>query len=132
MVENQKSRQIKIIVLSIIIVIILAVVGIFLYSSQDSDEKTSENPVPAQIQSDEISYAGVDGKTALELLKSARDAKTSSFDNMGEFVISIDGKVADGSHFWALYINGEMAQVGAGEYQTKNGETITWKLEEIK
>jgi len=83
-------------------------------------------------QTCEISYAGVEGETALALLKAAHQVETQSFGDLGEFVQSIDGIQPGATHFWAFYVNGEKAQVGASSYQTKSGETITWKLEAIE
>ena len=31
--------------------------------------------------------------------------------------------------YWAFYINGKMANVGAADYQTKEGDKIEWKIE---
>jgi len=46
------------------------------------------------------------------------------------FVTGIGGVAADpAGEFWALYVNGEMAQVGAGSLVTETGDEITWKLE---
>lgn len=75
----------------------------------------------------EISYHGVDGKNALELLKSAHQVETQSF-SFGEMVQSIDGVKSPATDFWAFYVNGKLSDVGAGDYQTKNGDALSWKL----
>ena len=31
--------------------------------------------------------------------------------------------------FWALYVNGKQAEVGAGTYIIKNNDTIEWRIE---
>lgn len=78
-------------------------------------------------------YEGENGRTALEILKEKYTVQTKEFSGIGEYVISIDGKKEDtGKNFWAFYVNGEQAQVGASSYQTKNGDKIEWKLELIK
>ena len=87
-------------------------------------------PTTDTSQSSAITYQGVEGKNALELLKDNHEVITDSYD-FGEFVTGINGQVADEKTFWALYINGELAQVGAGDYQTKPEDTIEWKLETI-
>ncbi len=99
-------------------------------------QRTFEDAVviPGQGSStDLIQYPGQSGKTALDLLKAKYpgkvETKQSSF---GEFVEGINGVKADSKHFWAFYINGEFANIGAGSYATKEGETLSWKLEEIK
>jgi hypothetical protein len=82
-------------------------------------------------QSSTISYQGVEGKNALELLRVSHDVETQKFD-FGELVTSIDGQASDPSaNFWAFYVNGEMAQVGAGDYQTKSSDRIEWKLDSL-
>nr|WP_241744005.1 DUF4430 domain-containing protein [Cellulosimicrobium arenosum] len=47
------------------------------------------------------------------------------------YVVGIGGHSADEAknEFWALYLNGEMAQVGAGVLDTTTGDEIEWKLE---
>jgi hypothetical protein len=81
----------------------------------------------------EFSYAGEDGRTALELLLE-KDADASvQGEGEGAFVTGIRGREADAdSEFWALYVDGEMAQVGAGSLETTDDQTVTWKLEEFE
>ena len=82
-------------------------------------------------QTSTISYQGVEGKNAIELLKESHEVKTDKYD-FGELVNTIDGQASDpAANFWAFYVNGEMAQVGAGDYQTKPSDTIEWKLESL-
>lgn len=70
------------------------------------------------------------GSTALQLLKSTHTVLTKG-EKENAFVTSIDGKnaSADEKEFWAFYVNGEQAQVGAGSYFMKNNDTIEWKIE---
>ncbi|OGD60870.1 hypothetical protein A3A71_03095 [Candidatus Berkelbacteria bacterium RIFCSPLOWO2_01_FULL_50_28] len=75
----------------------------------------------------EISYQGIAGKNALEILKSNHNVETKKF-SFGEMVQSIDGVKAPTTHFWSFNVNGKMAEVGAGDYQTKSSDRITWKL----
>lgn len=79
-----------------------------------------------------VTYRGVEGKTALELLRSLHSTETQEFSGLGEFVTSIDGVSPASNQFWAFYVDGAQAQVGASDYVTKDGEKIEWKLEEIK
>lgn len=74
-----------------------------------------------------VTYAGQDGKSALELLQASHTVEVS---DQG-FVNAIDGVQPGTREFWAFYVNGEQAQVGAKEYVTKNGEQIEWKLEKF-
>jgi hypothetical protein len=79
----------------------------------------------------EISYVGLEGKNALELLKAGHQVDTQKF-SFGEMVQSIDGVKAPATDFWAFYVNGKQADVGAGDYQTKTGDTLSWKLVRIE
>jgi hypothetical protein len=72
-----------------------------------------------------ITYNGEDGKNALELLQAQHTIDVSAEG----FVNSINGVEPVGNQFWAFYVNGEQAQVGAKDYQTKSSDTIEWKLE---
>ncbi|GAA1739760.1 hypothetical protein GCM10009809_39010 [Isoptericola hypogeus] len=79
----------------------------------------------------EFSYAGQDGKTALELL--VENDPDAQVQGKGEnaYVTGIRGREADedAKEFWALYVDDEQAEVGAGTLETKDGQTVTWKLE---
>lgn len=72
-----------------------------------------------------ISYQGQDGKNALALLEAAHSIDVSA----AGFVNAIDG-IKPGDHqYWALYVNGVLASVGAKDLQTKSTDMIEWKLE---
>jgi hypothetical protein len=77
-----------------------------------------------------IAYDGEDGKTALELLKIHARAVTTSASGLGELVETINGVGArDGNGYHLLYyVNGSMAKTGAGNYVTKTGDKIEWKI----
>lgn len=71
------------------------------------------------------------GDTALDLLKKTGAIKTKG-EGKNAFVVQINGKKADEKkEFWAFYINGKMAEIGAGSYQLKNNDQIEWKLEKF-
>ena len=75
--------------------------------------------------SDTISYPGQDGKNALELLQQNHTVDVSAQG----FVNAIDGRKPGDRQFWAYYVNGQQAGVGAKDYQAKTNDTIEWKLE---
>ncbi|MFC7877604.1 DUF4430 domain-containing protein [Isoptericola sp. NPDC057391] len=80
-----------------------------------------------------FSYEGEDGKTALELLQEKDPGAQVQGEGEQAYVTAIRGREADpATEFWGLYVDDEMAQVGAGALETKDGQTITWKLEEIQ
>ncbi len=94
-------------------------------------------PVNEQIQdqpivfSDYVRYPGKGGENALELLQAITTVESKQYD-FGVFVESINGVKPDEKHFWKLFYNGEEAQVGARDLQTKTGDVIEWKLEAIQ
>lgn len=99
-------------------------------SASVAADDTSEAPSDDATQAPELSYEGVAGQTALALLLEADPSAAISGEGEMAFVTAIDGVAADpSSQFWALYVNGEMAQVGAGSLVTETGDEITWKLE---
>ena len=94
--------------------------------SVDPSEHVAENL-------SEFSYAGEDGRSALELLEENDPQAQVQGKGENAYVTAIRGREADPeTEFWALYVDDEAAQVGAGSLETKDGQTITWKLEEIK
>lgn len=74
-----------------------------------------------------IGYAGEDGRTALELLKSRARVRTSTSD-LGELVEEINGVRSGEGYNLIYFVNGSMAKTGAGNYVTRTGDRIEWKL----
>jgi hypothetical protein len=83
----------------------------------------------ASAEAPELSYPGEAGRTALELLLEADPSATVEGEGENAFVTGIGGVEAGENEFWALYVDGEQAQVGAGSLVTEDGQEITWKLE---
>ena len=102
-------------------------------SSAPADDTTDEAPDDESGDDEdapELSYEGREGATALDLLLEADPSAQVTGEGENAFVTAIDGVAADpDSEFWALYVNDEMATVGAGSLETKDGDEITWKLE---
>lgn len=121
----------KILTLAVSAVVGLGVVGgvvVWRNNNDKSDTQVSTTQVQVQ-ETNEVSYQGQEGKNALELLKDNAEVVTKKDPNLGEYVVSINGEDGGGKKYWLYYVDGKQANVGAGEYQTKNGETIDWKLE---
>ena len=85
--------------------------------------------VVTQSNPEYVSYVAIEGKTSLEQLKTSAtnvQTKTTSYgeyvDTIGSLVGGTDGK------YWTFYIDGVMANVGAGSYIQKGGEKIEWKF----
>lgn len=135
----------KLVAIVALIVVILAG-GTYWLTGKDStnnqinDASNSQQEEQAIVQMPEItfsedgktvSYDGVEGKTALEILKEGTDVTTQS-SSYGDFVTGINGREADASsEYWSFYVNGSYASEGAGTYQSKTGDKIEWKLESL-
>ena len=100
-------------------------------ASESADDATGDDAADDSADDVELTYEGAAGKTALELLVAADPTAVVQGEGENAFVTGIDGREAQDSakEFWALYVNGEMAQVGAGSLVTETGDEITWKLE---
>ena len=78
-----------------------------------------------------VSYPGVEGETALDTLKKLADVRVEE-SAYGEFVTGIGVVEADATkNFWGYTVNGEFADVGAGEYVAKEGDQIEWQLTDL-
>lgn len=130
--DIQKSKIYGLVAIVAVAIAIFAGVGLVKDDKPASQEQTNQTAQTQQIASTDVSYQGVEGKNALELLKQLHQVETKSYEGLGELVTSINGVTADYSHFWAFYVNEQQSQVGAGSYSTKATDTITWKLEEIQ
>ncbi|MBI2984832.1 MAG: DUF4430 domain-containing protein [Candidatus Kerfeldbacteria bacterium] len=94
-------------------------------NSQGDSNVNAANAKANQAQG--VRYAGEDGKNALELLQAEHQVDVS---DQG-FVNAIDSRPPGDREYWAFYVNGKLADVGAKEYQTKSRDTIEWKLEKF-
>ena len=126
--------------LALLVVSVIAIGGIYVFDgAKDKPASTADAVTTSQVATASISadgktasYMGVDGKTALELLKSYTKSDTKTFSGLGEYVVSINGLVSDdGKNYWSFYINDVAAQVGAGDYVTKSTDKIEWRLEDV-
>ncbi|OGE84637.1 MAG: hypothetical protein A3J48_03580 [Candidatus Doudnabacteria bacterium RIFCSPHIGHO2_02_FULL_46_11] len=119
-------------VLSGIIALAVILGLLFVTDGRVADRGLNQTEEAASQTVNEISYRGAQGQTALALLRQGHQVTTKEFTGLGEFVTAIDGVEAGSSHFWAFYVNDQMAQVGADQYVTREGDRVVWKLEEIK
>ncbi len=115
----------------VVIAAILALGGSVLFwqirDAKPVNAPPSAPPATQQVKTENVTYQGEDGKTALELLKAHAQVETKT-SSLGELVTAINGNDGGGTKFWLFYVNGVESQVGAGAYMTKTGETIEWKL----
>lgn len=98
--------------------------------SDAADASPSGSAAPSD-GAETLSYPGRTGATALELLLEEDPSAEVTGEGENAFVTAIGGRAADDSksEFWALSVDGEPAQVGAGTLETEDGQEITWTLE---
>ncbi|MFA6512009.1 MAG: DUF4430 domain-containing protein [Patescibacteria group bacterium] len=111
----------------LILLFALAPLGEITVPVTGNAEITEQPELPNAIAT--IEYKGEEGKNAFQLLEEQHDVAFEQFD-FGVLVNSIDGQEANENHFWLFYVNGEQGQVGADVYETKNDDTVLWRLEE--
>ncbi|MBI5404731.1 MAG: DUF4430 domain-containing protein [Candidatus Kerfeldbacteria bacterium] len=108
--------------------------GIWWYATQytpapksSSTTNQNQNTNAEIVLPTSVTYQGVDGQNALDLLK----ASHAVVEDNG-FVQSIDGRPNSNTTYWFLYVNGTSSQVGAKDVQTKSTDTLEWRFEEYK
>lgn len=126
--------------IALIIVAILAIGSLAMYvnltknSTQSTETETSKTQPAAAPETGrtEITYRATPGITSLEQLRQeARDVVVTESE-YGELVDSIEGhKGGTDGKYWSFYVNGQMAEVGAGSYIQKEGDTVTWKFQKL-
>jgi hypothetical protein len=109
----------------IIIALILAVFFVLNLSVKQQGGADTQTTLPVSAA---IFYRGEAGKDALTILKQ----KFSVSQDSSGMVNLIEGRKADaGKHeYWAFYVNGKTANVGAADYKTTDKDLIEWKIEE--
>lgn len=137
---NKSNNKLLIGLIAIIVVIGLTIGALALYqANQDSttpapasDSQQAAEPAAGELGRTEISYQATAGITSLEQLKLEAENVVVSESEYGELVESIEGHESgtDGN-YWSFYINGEMAQVGAGAYIQEEGDVIEWKFQKL-
>jgi hypothetical protein len=111
--------------------------AVMLYAVKDTDnQRRADN---AQMESKKtavvqpattVRFTAVAGKTILEQLEQTAGDVTIKDSSYGQYVEAINGvKGGTDNKYWTYYVNGQMANIGAGEYETKGGEEIVWKFE---
>ncbi|MCM2533081.1 DUF4430 domain-containing protein [Neobacillus pocheonensis] len=70
-----------------------------------------------------------DKETALDALKMAVGDTNVELTNTsyGKMIKGIDGQEAKGTYYWAFYINGVAAQVGADSYNVQAGDSLSFR-----
>ena len=81
-------------------------------------------------QKDFIKQEIISGKTALDLTKEKASVQIKG-EGTNAYVTEINGQEALNAkkEYWAFYVNGEIAEIGAGSYQLKEGDRIEWRIE---
>ncbi|MBS1790021.1 MAG: DUF4430 domain-containing protein [Acidobacteria bacterium] len=92
---------------------------------------SQSSPKPEREERLVIAYDGEDGKTALELLKTRARVRTQIFqfgDQQAELVVEINEVVAGNGFNFLYFVNGATVKTAAGNFVTKNGDRVEWKL----
>ncbi|MFD1738604.1 DUF4430 domain-containing protein [Bacillus salitolerans] len=69
--------------------------------------------------------------TAFELLQVILGVENVLFSESeyGKMITAVNNLAAEGTYYWAFYVNGEMATVGADSYKLQSGDKITFQYE---
>jgi len=132
----EKTKKLFYKFFSLVLVALVIFAGYFFYQSKS---QLTKKFVIKQNLSVYLKLAGeenfsksevVVGKTALDLTKEKTNIKTKG-EGVNAYVTEINGQEALNSkkEYWAFYVNGKMAKVGAGSYKLKEGDKIEWKIE---
>jgi len=90
---------------------------------------TAADSAKVKASSTVVEFTAVKDKTILAQLKTHAEVGVKD-SQYGPFVDSINGvKSGTSGKYWSYYVDGQMANVGAGEYMAKGGEKIVWKFE---
>lgn len=113
-----------------IAVVLFLVGGTAVGLVQSHNTKPKAITTTQNTQTTYVEYDGVAGQNALDLLKKYESIQTKHY-SFGDQVTAINGTQGNGPKYWSFYINGKLADVGAGSYVTKTGDRIEWKLQAL-
>jgi hypothetical protein len=112
------------------VVVLVLALGYAMEVRENGFKQSGNENKQEKVEGNVFEYKGRNGVDALTLLKE----KTEVGQDKVGMIISIDKIKADSDkrEFWAFYVNGKMAEVGAADYKTKDGDIIDWKIENYK
>lgn len=98
-------------------------------NSEQNNELTASITISLDQETEIIEEKDVsfeEGALLLDVLK-----ENFEIEEKDGFVTSIEGISAKEGEtkFWAFFVNGEMATVGAGEYEVKSGDSISFDFQ---
>ena len=94
--------------------------------AEDGSATTTNGVVTAYVLT-----AKEDGATAFDLLRSNHQVEFDQYD-FGVFVTAINGQQANQDYYWAVYVNGEYAQVASDQLELQAGDQVEWRWEEMQ
>jgi len=117
-------KKLNIGLLLLVFIVALSAVGLSgcQYGSGESQTKT-ENIAQSKV----IVYAGEEGKSAYDILKSKYQLEADETGSMGVIVKSINGLASTDKEFWLYSVNGTPAEVAADKYITRSSDEIRWE-----
>lgn len=71
-----------------------------------------------------------DGQKAFDLIGKQVQLQTKSY-SFGEMVEGVNGLLADEHHFWAIFVNGQLATSGLADLDLKKGDRIELRYETL-
>ena len=127
---NNKTKTILISAFAAVAVAIGITTVVLVNQPTNPGNNTQQAEVVDQKDDNLVSFTAEANKSVLDQLKANNTSVETKEASFGVYVESINGKVGgtDGK-YWSYYVDGQMAQVGAGEYITKGGELVEWKFE---
>lgn len=118
------SKQTKAILVAMVLVATAAAISI----SRNANNIAKQISTVQQTQGPETRYNCEKSKTAFDLLKKNHTLETKD-TSFGKQVIGIDNVKPAENQYWAFYVDGKLAPVGADAYNCTGEEKVEWKLE---
>jgi hypothetical protein len=130
--NNQKTKRIVItIIIALLTLLTLATALVLQKTDHNSPpQKASTTTAKPKQKANIVTFTALAGKTVLEQLKTHAQNVEVKDSQFGPYVDAVNGvRGGTGGKYWAFYVNGQMASVGANDYVTKAGDKIEWRFE---
>lgn len=121
-----------------VILLILALFGSAFYfyksgyvkESPRAEKSTVTYYLKIEGEKDFAKLTAFEGQTLLETLRENAEIEAKG-EGESAYITKIGDKEAQDSkrEYWSFYVNGKIAEVGAGSYKLKAGDKIEWKIE---
>jgi len=117
----------KLLIFTLITVLLFTSITFFSCSEKDSNSNPNVEGITIviEVQKDDLIFHNEFTTTARTLAEAMTEKNLAKIET--DYYDYVYGLYANGNAYWALYINGQYAEVGADDLEIHNNDIILWE-----